>query len=95
MKALPSNVVSYKRTPEFTDVSVPRGLLHEHNTKDDVWGKIIVLEGMLTYRILEPVTEEITLRPGHDGVIEPTIKHEVVPQSGGLFYVEFYREAIA
>jgi hypothetical protein len=26
-------------------------------------------------------------------VIEPTINHEVIPQSGVRFYVEFYREA--
>ena len=94
MKALPINAVLYKRTPEFTDLSVPSGLLHAHNTKENVWGKIVILEGTLTYRILEPAVEEVHLSPEHYGVIEPTIRHEVVPQSGVRFYVQFYREAV-
>ena len=52
---------------------------------------IVVLEGKLTYRILEPTIEEVLLSPQRAGVIEPTIPHEVVPQPGVRFYVEFYR----
>ena len=91
MKTLPSNVVPYKRTPEFSDLTVPTGLLKSHNTKAGVWAKIIVLAGTLTYRILEPVVEEIELSTERFGVVEPTIKHEVVPQQGVRFYVEFHR----
>ena len=91
MKALPANAVPYKRTAEFTDSSVPSGLLRGHSTKPGAWGKIVVIEGALTYRILEPTIEEILLSPQHCGVIEPTIKHEVVPHRGVRFYVEFYR----
>ena len=95
MKALPASVFPYKRTPEFTDLSVPNSLLHAHSTKANVWGEIVVLSGALTYRILEPAAEEILLTPEHSGVIEPTAQHEVVPQSGVRFYVQFYREAAA
>ncbi len=93
MKTLPEHLVPYRQTPEFTDVSVPSGLLHVHSTKAAVWGKIIILAGHLTYRILEPVLEAIRLSPGVHGVIEPTVQHEVVPQPGVRFYVEFYRPA--
>jgi tellurite resistance-related uncharacterized protein len=91
MKSLPANVFAYKRTAEFTSSSVPSGLLHRHSTKAGVWGRIVVLEGTLTYRILEPEIEEVVLSAGDCGVIEPTIEHEVVPHSGVRFYVEFYR----
>ncbi|MBM4244868.1 MAG: DUF1971 domain-containing protein [Deltaproteobacteria bacterium] len=91
MKTLPVNSVPYKRTDVFTDSSVPSGLLRAHSTKPGAWGKIVALEGTLTYRILEPVMEEVRLSPGRHGVIEPTIKHEVVPTSGVRFYVEFHR----
>ncbi len=91
MKTLPENVVAYKRTPEFTAASVPEGLLHAHSTKAGVWGKIVILSGQLTYRILTPEIEEISLSPGIHGVVEPTVKHEVIPQPGVRFYVEFYR----
>ncbi len=91
MKALPDNLIAYKRTQEFTEVSVPNGLLHAHSTQADVWGKIVVLEGTLIYRILEPVAEERLLSLECYGVIEPTVKHEVMPQGKVRFYVEFYR----
>jgi tellurite resistance-related uncharacterized protein len=65
---------------------------YAHSTKEVVWGKIVVLEGSLIYRILEPVTEEVLLTPERYGTIEPNIKHEVGPQAGVRFYVEFYHE---
>ena len=91
MKTLPANAVAYQRTAEFTHSTVPSGLLRSHNTKEGVWAKIVVLEGALTDRILEPSVEEIELAPDRFGVIEPTVKHEVVPRSGVRFYVEFHR----
>jgi tellurite resistance-related uncharacterized protein len=95
LKALPPNVVPYKRTPEFTESTVPAGLLRSHDTKDGVWGKIVVLEGTLLYRILEPEVEEILLSSNRCGVVEPTVRHEVVPSAGVRFYVEFHRARVA
>jgi len=92
MKELPSTVSAYRQTPVFDENSVPAGLLKSHSTKTGVWGKIIVLEGKLIYRILEPDVEEILLTPETAGVVEPTFKHEVVPVQGVRFYVEFYRQ---
>lgn len=91
MKILPSNVVAYKRTAEFTAESVPPALLRNHSTKAGVWAKIVILEGSLVYRLLEPAVQEVLLSPERAGVVEPTIKHEVVPELGVRFYVEFYR----
>jgi tellurite resistance-related uncharacterized protein len=91
MKTLPNHVVPYQRTPEFTATSVPPGLLRGHNTKAGVWATIVVLEGALTYRILEPQREEVRLTPGQLGIIEPTVLHEVAPEPGVRFYVEFHR----
>lgn len=94
MKALPANVAPYKKTPDFTESSVPSGLLHSHNTKVGVWGKIVVLDGALIYRILEPVLEELLLSAGDCGIVEPMVKHEVEPQGRVRFHVEFYRDAL-
>ena len=92
MKPLPSTVAPYNQTPVFDRDTIPPGLLHSHNTKEGVWAKIVVLEGTLTYRILEPNAEEISLTPDRVGVVEPTVKHQVVPESNVRFYVEFLRE---
>ncbi len=93
MKTLPTDVAPFKRTPEFTDQSVPAGLLHGHTTQAGVWATVVVLEGSLLYRILEPAVEEHVLTPGVVGVVEPTVHHEVVPAPGVRFHVEFHRRS--
>ncbi len=91
MKQLPSDVVPYKRTPIFDEQSVPKGLLKEHQTKESVWGKIIILDGKLQYTINEPENESIILDSGNVGIVEPTIRHEVRPLGKVRFFVEFYK----
>ncbi len=90
MKELPADVSSYKSTPEFTEETVPKGLLKAHQTKEGTWGKIVILEGRLHYRILEPEIEDVELSPERYGVVEPEILHEVKPLGQVRFYVEFY-----
>ena len=91
MKALPLEVNSYKGTPEFTEATVPAGLLKAHQTKAGTWGKIVVVTGQLHYRILEPELEEHILSNESGGVVEPTVLHEVTPMGEVVFYVEFFR----
>jgi tellurite resistance-related uncharacterized protein len=91
MKQLPSNVVPYKRTPEFTEESVPAGLLHAHQIKESVWAKIVILEGRLQYTIRGAEQEVIILDNSVYGVVEPTVLHEVKPLGNVRFYVEFHR----
>ena len=62
-----------------------------HRTKAGTWGKIVVLEGRLRYRILEPEVVDLDLSPGTFGVVEPGVTHEVLPMGDVRFYVEFYR----
>ena len=88
---------SYKRTPTFTENSVPAGLLAEHSTKEGVWGLIHVTQGRLRYFITDPrrEPEECVLDPGTEpGVVEPTILHRVEPMGSVEFQVEFLRAPI-
>jgi len=91
MKSLPEDVVAYQRTKEFDQGTVPAGLLRSHTTKAGTWGRICILEGKLHYRILEPEIESHVLDPGHDGVVEPEIAHEVEPIGSVRFFVEFLK----
>jgi tellurite resistance-related uncharacterized protein len=90
MRQLPTTVRPYKRTATFDQDSIPAGLLKSHATKTGTWGRIVVLQGRLLYRILEPVPTETLLLPGTAGVVEPGIRHEVEPDGPVQFYVEFY-----
>lgn len=91
---LPGGLHAYKRTPSFTETTVPAGLLGEHATKDRVWGLIRVEEGELRYIVTderrEPTQMMLTPATG-PGVVEPTIVHRVEPVGGVRFHVEFLR----
>lgn len=91
MKKMPEGLLAYKRTPEFTETEVPAGLLKAHQTKAEVWGKIVLLEGELLYRILEPEEEEVLLSVMQCGIVEPQVLHTVEPRGKVRFYVEFFR----
>ena len=91
MKELPANVTPYKKTPEFNESSIPKGLLKAHQTKEGVWASIVILKGQLMYTINEPDTEVVLLDKNNHGVVEPTILHEIKASGEVRFYVEFYR----
>lgn len=82
--------MSVRRTPEFSESTVPAALLHRHATKAGTWGLVQVIEGSLTYRVLEPVPTDAVLTPGHPGVVEPGRLHEVAPHGPVRFFVEFF-----
>jgi tellurite methyltransferase len=88
--ALPDGFVAYKRTPEFTDVTVPKGLTSNHSTKTGVWAKIHVLEGTLRYRIAA-LNREFELSPHAPGIVVPEVLHHVEPLGRVRFFVEFWR----
>ena len=91
MKALPGHVERYGGTPEFSERSVPANLLRSHRTKAGTWAKIVVLEGRLLYRVLEPGIEEIELSPERPCIVEPEVAHEVEARGRVRFRVDFYR----
>ena len=91
MKDLPSNVVAYKQASEFTELTIPAGLLKDHKTKDGVWAKIVILEGRLEYTIVQPELDVIELSIDKFGVVEPEVLHHIAPLGNVRLYVEFYK----
>lgn len=89
MKSLPDHVQQYSASPVFTEETVPKGLLKDHNTKSDVWGLICMDEGEMEY-VIEGKETHI-LSPDNKGVIEPEVLHHIKPMGKVSFYVEFYK----
>ncbi|MBV1800360.1 DUF1971 domain-containing protein [Siccirubricoccus sp. G192] len=87
---IPAGYVPSRRTPVFTQDTVPPALLRAQETKGGAWAMIHVLEGKLRYRIETPPSES-TLEPGRPGVIEPEVRHHVEPVGPVRFYLEFHR----
>ena len=88
----------YRRTPVFTQDTIPAALLNAHNTKDGAWALINVLEGDLIYRVTDPrrpASQTILTPHTPPGVIEPTILHAVEPLGPVRFFVEFHRRELA
>ena len=93
-RTLPADVRPYHRTPDFTETSVPSGLLTSHSTTEGTWGLIRIQSGELLLRFTDERRQhaELRLRAGDaTGVIEPTIAHEVEPIGAVRFHVEFFR----
>ena len=44
---MPATVSAYKRTPTFSNETIPAGLRRAHQTKLGTWGKIVIVEGNL------------------------------------------------
>ena len=91
VKELPEGVARYRGTSVFSESSIPANLRRTHRTKAGTWAKIVVLEGRLRYRILEPDIEEVELSPGSPGIVEPEVPHEVEALGPVRFRVDFYR----
>jgi len=92
---LPPDAQPYRRTPDFTETTVPKALLNAHTTKEGAWALIHVLEGSLAYTISDPrrpASEAILTPDGPPGVVEPTVLHSVELRGPVRFYVEFHRQ---
>jgi len=82
-------LVPYKRTPTFTEDTVPAGLLRDHRTKAGVYGRIVVEAGRLELTTGEQV---VVLGAGEEAISQPEQTHSVKPLGMVRFYVEFCRE---
>ena len=92
---LPDGSECYKRTPSFTEATVPKALLNNHSTRQGTWGLLCVEQGALRYVVTDsrrPLSETV-LTPTTTAVIEPTIVHRVEPIGTTQFHIEFYRQS--
>jgi tellurite methyltransferase len=89
---IPAGYAPYRRTPLFTNDSIPQGLRSRHTTKKGVWGKIHVESGSLRYRIHDPYHTEISLNRDRPGIVLPEVEHEVEPIGNVEFFVEFWKK---
>jgi tellurite resistance-related uncharacterized protein len=88
-RELPAGLVAYRRTPIFTETTLPAGLRNRHQTKPGVWGVITIVEGRLRLRRLDPPGDTV-LDPSCPGIVAPEEMHEVEPLGAVRFFVEFH-----
>lgn len=93
-REFPEGLQEYKRTPSFTESTIPAGLQRDHTTKAGVWGLIEVEEGSLHYTVQYPEEQSFTLNPNTPGVVVPEMKHHVRADGPVKFHVAFYTRAV-
>jgi len=87
---IPEHFVPTRRTPEFSESTVPAGLLADHTTKAGTWARIVVAEGAVGY-VVESLGHTQVLTPDVVGVVIPEVPHHLVPRGPVRFHVEFLR----
>ncbi len=85
-----SDKTPYKKTPIFNAKNVPKAILDRHNTKEGIWGKLVVVSGTLKFIDLEKGSEFI-LGKGQFQIIEPTKWHRLELIDNPEFYIEFFK----
>ena len=91
----PDHLVPYKQTPEFTESTIPHGLLTPHATKRGVWGRIKVTAGTLQYIVESPEPTTFEIIAGGYAAIAPGMLHRVAPIGNVRFVVAFYGKPAA
>lgn len=90
-RQIPNGHVVYRRTPVFTDATIPAGLRSKHSTKAGVWGRLRVQHGTIAYVVDGPPETRQVLAAGESVVIVPELQHRVEALGPVEFYVEFLR----
>jgi tellurite methyltransferase len=90
-REMPEGHVPYKRTPRFTESTIPAGLLRHHETKPGVWARVVVERGELEFYEGDEHAPRQVATPSQPCVILPEVEHRVAPVGEVAFYVEFWR----
>lgn len=89
---LPAGLALRRRTPTFTQETIPAALTRDHATKAGVWGIIHVEQGRLRYKVPSQ-NHETEIGPGGTAIVLPDVLHAVTPLGEVSFYVEFWGPA--
>ncbi len=87
---LPEGLVTTRHTADFTESTVPAGLLRDHTTKAGTWARIVVTEGSLRY-VVESLARAEVLTSAAPGIVVPELPHHIEPLGAVRFHLELLR----
>ena len=88
---MPAGLVHVRKTPEFSDTTVPAGLLASHRLAPDVWGRLRISAGALRFVFEADPADARELSAGYHVDIPPDVAHHMEPRPGARFVAEFHR----
>ncbi len=84
---IPPGSITGRKTPSFTDETVPTALQRAHHTT--IWAELVVESGVVTFVEEDPPWRQRLQAPATQ-VIVPNRKHHVEADAGAVFHVQFY-----
>ncbi len=89
--SLPHGLSLARTTAEFTDETVPKGLLRRHHIAPGVWGNIVVSRGSLDFAFEDSLGAVRSVAAGDTLAIPPERNHRVLLTGPVTFVIEFYK----
>ena len=86
----PDHLVITKRTTEINEKSIPEYFMNDYVLETGTWGKIVVLQGELGYKVNVPFKLSSQIMTGEYGIIVPDTKCFIIPFGDVRFFIEFY-----
>ncbi len=86
---LPEGLRLLRTSPEWTEHTVPAGLLRSHHLAVGAWGRIVVHDGKLRFFAATAPVIEAELGCGETQAIPPEVEHEVEPLGPVRFTIDF------
>lgn len=87
--AMPERLRFVRSSPEWTEQTVPQGLLRAHRLAHGTWGRLVVQAGTLRFIMFSEPRIERVLQPGSSQAIPPTAEHEVQLLGPVRFTIDF------
>ncbi len=94
---IPKNWTIQRSTPFFTEDNVPEALLTHHNTAEDVFGQLCVMEGVVTYygfadsEATEPEIK-VVINAGQFATSPPQYWHRIELSDDAQFNINFWSD---
>lgn len=86
----PEDLVWMKDSNIFDHDTIPAAITKEHQTSAGVWGRIVVHQGNVGYRVMAPCEREFILTPESPGIVLPEVKHCLIPSGPVTVQIRFY-----
>jgi tellurite resistance-related uncharacterized protein len=88
---LPIGLEHVRTTDTFDNHTVPPGLLRAHRVAANVWGRLVVHSGTVTFVFDDDPEHPITASAGCTVAIQPARQHHLELHEPATFSVEFHR----
>jgi tellurite methyltransferase len=87
---MPEGLHVVRSSPEWTEQTVPQGLLRTHRLGHGTWGTIVIHTGQLRFTMSTDSPTDTVLGPDSNQAIPPDVSHEVGLMGPVRFMIDFY-----